>query len=364
MRVVKLYGGIKAAILVGVIAAILGIGPASAGTGGELIRVCSDGPPACGFASIQEAVAAAEAGSTVVVEGGEYAGPVQISKPITLIGDAQGRSVINRGVVVAGPFQVALRAFTITQGLNGIQAQSPPGQSAELSPTLRVEDIQLTGNAQNGIALFDQTQATLSNVTIAQNGTSVQGNPIGGGIAARDQANVVLQDRVLIRENGANGVALLNEATASIGAGTLIAQNGLNGIQLGGSAQATLQNVTSRQNRCLGVAVNDSSQATIRDGELAGNGKAGLQVGGPSSMIAAGCATLSDLDVRAQAEVSGTTISDNPIGILVGDRSKELDRADLDATLVLFDQNGCDLLVDPVAAKDVTMEQTSLNRCS
>ena len=364
MRVVTLYGGIKTAILVGIVAAVLGIGPATAGTGGELLRVCADGPPTCAFTAIQEAVAAAEAGSTVVVEAGEYAGPVQISKPVTLIGNAQGGSVINQGVIVAGPFPVTLSGFTITKGLNGIQAQSPPGQPAALSPTLRVENVQLTGNAQNGIALFDQTQATLSNVTIAQNGTSVLENPIGGGIAARDRANVVLQDRVFIRENGANGVALLNEATASIGAGTLITRNGLNGIQLGGSAQASLQGIASRQNRCFGVAVNDSSQATIRDGELAGNGKAGLQVGGPSSMIFAGCATLSDVDARAHATVTGTTIVGNPIGILVGDRSKELDRAELDATLVLFNENGCDLLVDPVAPKDVAMEQTTLTPCS
>jgi len=364
MSVVKRYGSLKAAMLVGVVAIVLGIGSAAEASSGELTRVCPDGPPMCGFTSIQEAIAAAEAGSTVIVEAGEYAGPVQISKSVTLIGDAQGRSVINQGVIVAGPFPVTLRGFTITKGLNGIQAQSPPGRPAKLSPALQVENVQLSGNAQNGIALFDRTQARLSNVTIAQNGTSVQGNPIGGGIAVRDQAHVVLRDRVRIRKNGANGVALLGEATAAMGAGTLIAQNGLNGVQLGGSSQATLEGITSRQNRCLGVAVNDRSQATIRDGQLMANGKAGLQVGGPSSMIAAGCATLSDVDAQAQATVAGTTIASNPIGILVGDRSKELDRAELDATLVLFNENGCDLLVDPVASKDVTMEQTSLTPCS
>lgn len=330
--------------------------------GADLLHVCPEGPPACSFATIAEAVAAAAEGSTIIVEAGEYTGPLLLKKNLTLIGDSQNRAVITKGVIAAGPFQITLKNFTITKGLNGIQAQSPPGLPAELSPRLSLQNVVITGNAGNGLALFNFARAALQDVTVTQNGISVLGNPVGNGIALRDHGQIAIGGRTLIQENGANGISLLDQASLDVDPQTFIRKNGLNGIQLGGQSEAQIEGVTSRENGCFGVAVNDDSNARIHKGRLESNGKAGLQIGGPASMIP-GCATLSDTKVHATSTILNTIIAQNPVGILVGDLSKEFDRATAEITFVTFVGNGCDLLVDPVAEKTVNVEPGNYQRC-
>ncbi len=333
------------------------------GQGAELLTVCPEGPPSCTFTSIQEAVAAAPDGAAVVVEAGEYAGPVIISKSLTLLGAGTNLVSIIRGVVVVGPFQVTIKGVTLTQGLHGLQAQSPPGLPPQLSPLVVLENVTIAGNAANGITLFNAARAVLRDVLIMQNGISILGNPVGGGIALRGQSSISIGGRTIIRENGANGISLLDEASAQLGPRTLIMRNGLSGIQLGGESQASIDGITSRENGCYGVDVVDDAQAEISGGRLEQNAKAGLHVGGPSSTLL-GCGTNTDAAVRATASVSGTIIAGNPIGILVGDLSKDMESATLNILRVTFLQNGCDLFVDSVAEKDVSVTGTIYTSCS
>jgi hypothetical protein len=326
----------------------------SIGQAAELITVCPEGPPICPFASIQEAVAAVPDGGTVIVEAGEYLGPVIISKSLTLVGSGPHLVSIIRGVAVVGPFRVTIKGVTITQGLNGLQAQAPPGLPAQLSPLVVLESVTIAGNAANGIALFNMARAVLRDVLITQNGISILGNPVGSGIALRGQSNVSIGGRTIIRENGANGISLLDEASAQFGPQTLIMRNGLSGVQLGGMSQASFDGITSRENGCYGIDVVDNAQAEISGGRLEGNAKAGLHVGGPSSTIL-GCQTTLENVGHAVVSISGTIIAGNPVGILVGDLSKDQDSATVTVRLVTFLQNGCDIFVDPVAKKDVTV---------
>ncbi len=353
--------------LVGLGLVLLGVlggwGLGSLAQAGELATVCPAGPPTCSFTTVQEAVAAVSSGATVLVEAGEYAGPVIISKALTLIGAGPGFVTVTRGVIVAGPFPVTIKGLTITQGLNGLQAQAPPGLPAQYSPVVVVENVTIAGNATNGIALFDASRAILSNVTVTQNGISILGNPVGSGIALRGQASLVTAGPVVVRENGANGISLLDESSAQIGPGTFIARNGLSGVQLGGQAQATFTDIISRENGCYGIAVEDNASAQITGGRLESNAKAGLHVGGPSSTIS-GCQTLLDTPGYAAATVEGTVIAGNAIGVLVGDLSKERDQGAVNLAMVTFLGNGCDLLVDPAYPADsVVAESTFYTSC-
>ena len=330
---------------------------------GELLTVCPEGPPLCGFTSIQEAVAAASPGSTIFIQAGEYVGPVIIGNSLTLIGSGSHQVKVLKGVIVAGPFQVRLTGMTITAGLNGVQAQSPPGLPEQYSPLVVLEDLVIAGNAQNGIALFNYSRAVLENVTVTQNGLSILGNPVGGGIALRGHASITIGGRTVIRENGANGISVMDNASAQIGAQTFIAQHGLNGILVGGSASARIEDVVVRESGCFGISVADDAQAEIVDGRVERNAKAGIHIGGPSSFIT-GCATLADSPGHAVAFVTGTTVAANPIGVLVGDLSKERDEATADLAFLTFVGNGCDLLVDPVAEKTVRLLGVRPKACS
>lgn len=330
---------------------------------GELLTVCPEGPPLCGFTSIQEAVAAAAPGSTIFVQAGEYVGPVIISNSLTLIGGGPHQVKVLKGVIVAGPFRVRLTGMTITAGLNGVQAQSPPGLPEQLSPLVILENLVIAGNAQNGIALFNYAQAVVEDVTITQNGLSVLGNPIGGGIALRGSSRITIGGRTIIRENGANGISVMDNANAQIGAQTFIAQSGINGILVGGGATARIEDVVVRENGCYGISVADNASAEIVDGRVERNAKAGIHVGGPSSFIV-GCQTLAEAPGHATAFVTGTTVAANPVGVLVGDLSKEQDEATADLAFLTFVGNGCDLLVDPVAEKTVRLQGVRAKPCS
>jgi hypothetical protein len=335
---------------------------------GQLIRVCASG---CDYADLREAVSKAADGSTLFVDAGQYAGPVIISKNLSIVGNDRNQVVITRGVIAAGPFQVSLRNVTLTQGLNGLQAQAPAGLPRQLSPAVSLQGVTIAGNAANGIALFDFSRASLCDVLITRNGISVLGLPIGGGIALRGSARVAVSStlggqscgQTVIRENGANGISAVDNASVAIGRNTFITKHGLSGVQLGGSARGTIQGLTSRENACYGVAVEENAQATLTGGQLERNAKAGLHVGGPSSTLP-GCVTNADASTHAIASVSGTAIAGNAIGILVGDLSKDLEQATVEITSVTLISNGCDLVVDPVARKSVKLVGTTPKSCS
>ena len=90
--------------------------PASAQNDGAL-TVCAT----CQYTSIEEAIQAAPEGATIEVHGGNYAGPIAIDKPLTLIGidnpviDGGGKGTIVR---ISAP-NVVLKGFVIqNSGIN------------------------------------------------------------------------------------------------------------------------------------------------------------------------------------------------------------------------------------------------------
>ena len=335
---------------------------------GEIIQVCAQG---CAYSDLREAVGKAPNQSTIFVDPGEYAGPVIIAKNLSIIGSDRNKVVIKRGVVAAGPFLVTLRNLTITGGLNGLQAQGIAGLPPQLSPFVILEGVTIAGNAANGLALLNYARATLCDVLITKNGISVSGLPIGGGVALRGSASIAIGFTVegrtcaqsIIRENGANGLSAGDQSRVLIGANTVIAKHNLSGVELGGSAHATIQGLLSRENACFGVSVEGDASATITDGRLERNGKAGLHVGGPAGTLP-GCATQGEAHMHATASVSGTVIAQNRIGVLVGDLSKDFEEATVQLTSLALSNNGCDLVVDPVAKKKVTIVGTLVKPCS
>lgn len=329
---------------------------------GGFIRVCLEGPPACDFSDLREAVVKAPDRAKILIEEGSYVGPIIITKNLSLIGSGPDKVVINGGVIVVGPFEVLLKSFTVTKGLNGIQGQPPPGLPPQLSPRLTVENVIITGNAAYGVALFGYSRALLENATIIKNGIAVLGLPIGGGIAITGNASITLSGNILIQESGAYGISLAESAKASISSQVVIRKSGLSGVQLGGKSTATIEGLVSKENACYGVSVVDDARATIIGGRFERNAKAGLQVGGVSYVLP-GCVTQGETFGHATASVTSTAIAANPIGVLVGDFSKDFEEAAMELISVTLANNGCDLVVDPISEKDVTLIGTPVEPC-
>lgn len=354
MRPYSLQNAVKFAVPLFLIVLIGGGGLTTQAQGG--LTVCASG---CDFSSIQAAVDAVQGRVTIRIAPGEYEGPVLIAKSLNLVGAGPNRTAIVKGVIVAGRAEVLLRGVMITRGLHGLTARD--------AAVVTVRESAIAGNAANGIAAFGRAQVILANVTIAKNGISVVGQPVGGGIALRNQAQLSTFNTV-ITESGANGISLLDEASANLGVLTTISRSGINGVLLGGSSTATLEAIGVRESGCYGVAVGDNAEAEIIGARIAQNAHAGLKIGGTSAMLT-GCSTQIDPSVSARARVRDTFISSNPIGVLIGDFSKENESAVvLLRTLLVEKSSMCGLLIDPEAPKDVTLEdmtfsQNAQDRC-
>lgn len=83
-------------------------------TQGTTWSVCSEG---CAFADLQEAVAAAAPGDTVLIEPGTYAGEVWLKKPLDLRGTGPEPSVIEGHLYILGTSQVTLSGLTVRGGV-------------------------------------------------------------------------------------------------------------------------------------------------------------------------------------------------------------------------------------------------------
>lgn len=61
--------------------------------------MCPGGPPKCGYATIRDATAAANAGDTILIAAGSYSEYLMLSTSLTLAGIGQGGAAIDRAVV-------------------------------------------------------------------------------------------------------------------------------------------------------------------------------------------------------------------------------------------------------------------------
>lgn len=321
--------------------------------GGDIWTICPEGPPVCTSASMQEAAALASDGSTLLVSAGQYAGPVIVAKNLTIIGAGQVQTVVTRGIIVAGPFRVTLRALQVTAGLNGVQGQAAPGLPEIFSPFISLESVTLTGNAANGIALFNSAAASMSDVHIHTNGISIQGQPIGGGVALRGNSRALIGGNSVIEKNGANGILTGDNASLTMSGG-IVQMNQLSGIQLGGSSTASIGGITAQANGCYGIDVVDNSSASVSGSTFQGNARAGMKAGGPSSTLV-GCGTNTDSELHATLTMNNNIISGNPVGLLVGDLSKDLEQATVSGIGNAFIGNGQNLVIDPVGTKSVNV---------
>ncbi len=123
--------------------------------------VCPQGPPRCDFASIQEAVQAAEPGSILRLLEGDYHENVTIEKSLTLVGSEPERVRLlgkdpNKPVLLVRPegnFQLILNGLTIiSEGSKYAVLVVPKGDGAESSLLLSLSDVQVV-DPRTGVGL-------------------------------------------------------------------------------------------------------------------------------------------------------------------------------------------------------------------
>jgi len=189
----------------------------SFGARAETLIVC---PQGCSFSSIQDAVARAAPGDTILIRAGTYVENLVIVKQgLVLRGEdptnviVRARSTSGAVVLVRAP-DVHINGLTLTGGARGIQAEFV--QSGEVRACL------ISGNT-TGVFLGSRASFRLIATQIREN---------GDGVEALGADRVELQENVITNNRGCGLKA--DERSALLGSNNAIFANGQN---LCGSAQ-------------------------------------------------------------------------------------------------------------------------------
>ncbi|GAC1461868.1 MAG: hypothetical protein NVSMB8_13460 [Candidatus Limnocylindrales bacterium] len=211
--------------------------------------------------SLQAAIDAAPAGALIRIGSGTFSGPLVISRPLSLVGMADGSTHVGAApteavISVSGTHDVTLAQLVITGGEYGVLVEE--------SRAVRVL----------GSWIRD---ATFVGIRISRSAALLQGNevragsgPYGMGI---EIANTMSQAQTLIDGNVVSGSTkegiVLHNAEAMIER-NVVRGNGFRGIAINEMSMAMISGNTLRDNGDAGIAVVDHSLAEIDGNDIQG----------------------------------------------------------------------------------------------
>ena len=282
--------------------------------------------------SIQAAIDAADAGEVICLAQGLWTENLVVDKPLTLVGQGEGRTVINpelrlRAIVLVPgqgeePVEVGLEGLTM-EGFGGGSGVTLGGLAVveikDCTISGRIAGIEVADSARltlNGCTVYDSRQRAVvlsGSARASISGSSISGNR-GRGVWVYGSAEVEFDD-CDISDNGGHGLLLQDEAWVKLSEcsvsgntghglwlmGQSIAQllrsevsgnsdqgikaddggrvevdetrvlSNWNGIEVGHGAQVTLTNADVSRNRWDGVRVRDFGRATVSGSVLTAN---------------------------------------------------------------------------------------------
>lgn len=227
-----------------------------AGAGGERFLLVSAG----GFATIQAAVNAADAGDVILVAPGTYAENVVVGKDVTIIGAGKGDDPATATIIdpasgdgfsfAVGSAGASLQSLRITGAATAIQLQ--PASASEIVAgnvvrDLLFRDIAVVDNTGTGINFRN---GTIGDVTIEN--SLFSGNSVGVRIPSSGTYGTVTITDSVIADNGTHGFVTLGASVANVVVtDSAFANNGTGGATGQGdlvlfsfNGDATLKNLT------------------------------------------------------------------------------------------------------------------------
>jgi parallel beta-helix repeat protein len=201
--------------LVGVGAALVLVTLAVGGTAQKVITVC---PSGCDFTSIQAAIQAAPEGAAIQVKAGTYKESLTITKPLSLVGEGAGKTVIEGGVAVLATKVVFLAGFTVKG--QGVQLQD--------SQTVALTEVAIVEGRGDGLAVVNSGTVTVRASTIRANQ--------GSGVLLALGSKAIISANEIVGNKG-DGIAI--GASQADVRDNLIAGNGGCGIRADAASQVT-----------------------------------------------------------------------------------------------------------------------------
>jgi hypothetical protein len=237
--------------------------------------------------SLQTAINVASPGETLILKG-TCAGPVVISKPLTLRSnsDATVNGTGKDVITIRGPVAVTLNGLSIQHGNNGVFALA--------GAQLTIKNTAIHNNALNGILLESNSSVNLSRSTTTHNGNN--------GLDAEASSSVVVSGLYSSRSNGVFGINVNGSSSITfLDANVRVSGNTL-GIQIGTGASAFLTGskavIVAKDNVSTGLTIVSGSHMVAFGGtiEASGNGIYGISVDSKAGL---------DLDAAANVTSSG-----------------------------------------------------------
>ena len=137
--------------------------------GAASVTVCNSGPPACDFATIAAAIAAAQPNDTVQIAAGTYVEDnILINKPLKIVGAGEGQTIVSGGSVSRpqGQYYLFNIAIPETGPAGPIEMSQMTLQDPPIAPN-SVGTLQAFGvHANMSVATTPVTEINLHNMTI------------------------------------------------------------------------------------------------------------------------------------------------------------------------------------------------------
>jgi len=242
------------------------------------------------FSSIQQALHASQAGDTVHVGAGRYAGPIQFKDGVRLVGAGSGQVVVEcgadsgPGLTVAGCANGVISGITFEQTARAEAAQQTVQGKAEPPPVCLVRessvefvDCEAHGGLGNGFAILGKGSPVFRSCTARRNNWS-------GFYVKGPEAAPTLSKNVCA-ENGASGIFLDEGSDGSIQENECT-QNAYCGIFVTGpNTEPAVSRNTCSNNRGNGIGFEHETSGSVEGNRCAENGINGLCVRGPGTRL-------------------------------------------------------------------------------
>lgn len=230
----------------------------------ELIRLEPDGSG--DYASLEEAVAAAAPGATILLAPGSYhlVDPFDIRQAIHLMGAGMDQTEIvseAMGYVI----RLAGSGPVIVEGITFRHRGPSPSEGVVRVPggEISFSNSRFSGESEGtpGLVLLGRTTGTVQGCEFVQNG--------GYGIVLEDWVNVTLRDNIY-SENGFGGIGYF-EQSGGVAMRNECTDNPV-GILISDKAQPTLEGNVCADNIEAGIAFINRSGGQARSNQCWGNG--------------------------------------------------------------------------------------------
>ncbi|NOX44410.1 MAG: hypothetical protein GXO72_01550, partial [Caldiserica bacterium] len=271
------------------------------------IVVCPNG---CDFTSLQDAIALAPPGATILVKAGTYTEDLIILKSVNLLGEGADRVVLRPAL---GPTVNIWPVEKVEVRIAGFKIMGQEQSGVEITGNAHVvlKDVEITGSQTAGIYINGPASAVLEDSKVYHNYV---------GVSAAGSAHVEIRDSAVYK-NEFNGIEVADSAQVEISAAQIFL-NKTSGITATDSTQVLLKKSFVYGHGAHGVEVIDSARVIGEDNRIYSNLFAGLRAEDTAHVVLRGNGFFSNATVgilaggSAELKLSQCWISDNSGGLI------------------------------------------------